>query len=177
MDKTIQDLLTLARLARQPLRPERVDLGQMAREIIAELTAGELERAIDWVVPDLTVEADAAVARLVLRHLLENAFESTAGRIGARIELGRQADPRGGCLFVRDNGAGFDASSSQRRGEPQQKSDTSGEFLCTGIGLATVARAVRHHGGTLRVESRPGRGAAYYFTLPVPSGRTDSEAA
>ena len=93
-----------------------------------------------------------------------NAWKFTGKREDARIEFG-VATNRGGPVYsVRDNGAGFDMKCADRLFAPFQRLHGD-EFPGTGIGLATVQRVVRRHGGRVWAESAPGRGTAIHFTL------------
>ena len=103
---------------------------------------------------------------LLMRHLLNNAWQYTVGRPEARVEVGWTApEAERPVYFVRDNGVGFDAAAQERLFAPFHHPRGAGEGGGVGIGLAAAARIVRAHGGRIWGESRPGEGATFYFQL------------
>jgi light-regulated signal transduction histidine kinase (bacteriophytochrome) len=166
MSELIDDLLNLSRISRLPLSRSAVDLSALAREIIADLQQHHPHR-VQWTVAEgLRANADPRLVKIVLENLLGNAVKFTAKRSGARAELG-QADIDGTtAFFVRDNGAGFDEAYAAKLFSPFQRLHAEKEFPGTGIGLATVQRVVRRHGGRAWANGTVDGGATFYFTLP-----------
>ena len=122
---------------------------------------------VDFVVaPDINVKADAGLLRIVLDNLLGNARKFTANRVDAKIEFGCALIDGTPTLFVRDNGAGFDAAYADKLFAPFQRLHAQSEFTGTGIGLATVRRIITRHGGQVWAEGAVNQGATIHFTLP-----------
>ncbi|WP_084776870.1 PAS domain-containing protein [Anabaena sp. PCC 7108] len=173
MGELIDDLLQLSRVTRSQMRLTQVNLSAIAQEIAQELNDRNPERQVNWLIsPDLIVSGDQQLLRIVLENLLNNAWKFTSVKIQANIELGCMNSRRNNdsCLayFVRDNGVGFDATYAHKLFQPFQRLHTVEEFPGTGIGLATVQRIVRRHGGDVWAEGWVGEGAAFYFKLSVP---------
>ena len=166
MGHLIDDLLKLSRVSRREMRIAPVDLSAMAREVVEELRAAEPERRAEWVIaPEVSVEGDPGLLRVVLQNLFGNAWKYSSGCDAARIEFG--VGEKGGrpVYFVRDNGAGFDMAYAQKLFVAFQRLHSPAEFSGTGIGLATVARVIHRHGGEVWAEGRVGEGASFFFTL------------
>jgi signal transduction histidine kinase len=169
MDNLIDDLLDLSRVSRGPLRREPVDLSAVATGIIDELRRSQPEREVEFVTEEgLTAFADANLLTVALENLLGNAWKFTSKQPQATIEFG--STPREGTedhtsFFVRDNGVGFEMAYSEKLFGAFQRLHGSEEFEGTGIGLATVQRIVRRHGGRVWAEGEVGRGATFFFTL------------
>jgi PAS domain S-box-containing protein len=108
------------------------------------------------------VRGDRRLLRVVLENLLGNAFKFTSRTEAARLEVGCQA---GRVFFVRDNGVGFDPAYGGKLFGAFERLHRADEFPGTGIGLATVERIIRRHGGRVWAESAVGQGATFYFTL------------
>lgn len=170
MNSMIETLLSLSRMTSRELTRERVDLSQIARELADDLRAHDQARVVEFVIaPDLRVDGDSTLLRLVLQNLLGNAWKFTAKNPQARIELG--VKPEGGTpnFFVKDNGAGFDMRFAEKLFGLFQRFHSASEFAGTGVGLATVQKIIRRHGGRIWAEAipapNPGHGATFYFTL------------
>ncbi len=167
MNELIKALLQLARVSRNEMRVEPVDLSTLCREVEQELRATEPERQIELLVaPGLTAQGDPALLRAALQNLLGNAWKFTRDRTPGRITVGAQVQAGRPVFFVRDNGAGFDMAYAAKLFAPFQRLHSQKEFSGTGIGLATVQRIIHRHGGTVWAEGAVGQGATFYFTLP-----------
>lgn len=168
MGSLIDDLLNLAKVARQEVRRIDVDLAAMAREIALRLRTEEPDRDVDVVIPEkLAVKCDAGLMSVVMENLLSNAWKYTGKKSHARIEIGTRLQPDGTTVFfVEDNGAGFDSKRANALFTPFQRQHTASEFPGTGIGLATVQRIIHRHGGRIWANAEVDRGATFSFTCP-----------
>lgn len=170
MGQLIDALLDLSRVSRAELRRERVDLSTMARDVVAELREREPDRVVEVIVTDgLTAEGDPRLLRVVLQNLIGNAWKFTSKRTDARIEFGATDQDAHTAWFVRDNGAGFEAAYAAKLFGAFQRLHGSDEFPGTGIGLATVMRIVRRHGGHVWAEGVVDHGATFWFALSTPA--------
>ncbi|MBI2382801.1 MAG: hypothetical protein HYV18_01845 [Gammaproteobacteria bacterium] len=166
MGQLIDALLSLSRVSRGEMRRERVDLSDLARKIMAKFRQAQPERQVELVVEEgLTARVDRRLLEVALSNLLDNAWKFTGKRAAARIEFGARAGVRPRVYFVRDNGAGFDARYVDKLFGVFQRLHSTQDFEGTGIGLATVYRIVRRHGGRVWAEGEVNRGATFYFTL------------
>jgi len=169
MGTLIDALLELSRLNRGELQRERLDLSELARRVAAELAETEPARTVELRIAEgLEARADTRLARALLANLLGNAWKFTARHETARIEVGAAegdgADEH--VFFVRDDGAGFDMAYSDKLFGAFQRLHSTSEFPGLGIGLATVKRIVRRHGGRVWAEGAVEKGATFFFTLP-----------
>jgi signal transduction histidine kinase len=163
----IDDLLQLSRVGRGELRKGRVDLGELAQRIAADLQAAS-GREVDLVIEDdLVVHGDRRLMRLALEHLIGNSWKFTAPSPAPRIECRAERATGHTVIVVRDNGVGFDAARADRLFQPFQRLHGT-EFAGAGIGLAVVHKIVTRHGGRVWAEGHPGQGASFSFTLPAP---------
>lgn len=166
MGQLIDDLLRLSRVTRQELRYTTVDLTAAATEIITRLRQQEPERPVECLVqPDLQVEGDPHLLKVVLENLLANAWKFTRHVSQARIECGALQETERLVYYVSDNGAGFNMAYTHKLFAPFQRLHRIEEFEGTGVGLATVRRIIERHGGDIWAKGEPGQGATFYFTL------------
>jgi two-component system sensor histidine kinase PilS (NtrC family) len=171
LEKLVTEFLAFARPA--PLRPRRTDLALLAGETLdvfahdptgASLT---IERALS----PASADVDPDRLRQVLWNLLLNARQAVeaTGRAAGRVAVAAGQGPAGPWLSVEDDGIGIDPADRQRIFVPFYSTREQG----TGLGLATVHRVVEAHGGSIEVESEPGRGARFTVRLPPPSPPAD----
>ncbi len=170
MGELIDDLLTLSRVSRGELRKESVDLSDMARKIIRQLQANEPRRVQFKIQDGMVDEGDAALLRAMLENLIGNAWKFTSKKTAAEIEFGMQPGSLPPVYFVADNGAGFDMAYSEKLFGVFQRLHSAEEFEGTGIGLATVRKIVKRHGGKVWAKASVNAGATFYFTLREGEG-------
>lgn len=166
MSALIEDLLRLSRVSRAELDITDLNLSEIAATIADELQRENSGRHVDFFyAPGLRVRGDAGLLRAALMNLLQNAWKFTSRQTRGRVEFG--AMQRAGVMvyFVRDNGAGFDMTHVDRLFAAFQRLHSEREFAGTGIGLATVRRIMRRHGGEVWAEAEIDKGATFYFTL------------
>jgi PAS domain S-box-containing protein len=166
MARLIDDLLQLSRVTRAEMAPEPVDLAEIAADVLGDLRSGDASRKVDVQMPEhLVANGDAKLLEVLLANLLGNAWKFTSGKELAHIELGTEHTDHETVYYVRDDGAGFDPVYADKLFTPFQRLHTSDEFPGTGIGLATVKRIVRRHGGNVWAEGAVGSGTTVRFTL------------
>jgi light-regulated signal transduction histidine kinase (bacteriophytochrome) len=166
MGVLIDDLLYLSSVSRREMRREKVDLSALARDVAEDLRRNEPERRARFVIAEgLSAEGDTGLLRVVMENLLGNAWKFTAREPEALIEFGVLEQDGEPVYYVRDNGVGFDEGYVEKIFGPFQRLHGEDQFEGTGVGLATVDRIVRRHGGNLWAEGEVGRGATFYFTL------------
>jgi light-regulated signal transduction histidine kinase (bacteriophytochrome) len=166
MARLIDDLLNLSRMMRSEMTNEWVDLSALVKGCTQELEQSYLEREVEVIVEDgIVAEGDQRLLRVVLENLLRNAWKFTGHQPQARVEFGLTELEGIPTYFVRDNGVGFDMAYADKLFGAFQRLHGTSEFPGTGIGLATVQRIIRRHGGSVWAEGAEGRGATFYFTL------------
>jgi PAS domain S-box-containing protein len=181
MSQLIDDFLRLAGINYAQLKVGAVNLSEMARQVVEALREQEPERLVDMrIQPDLIVNGDISLLRILLEHLIGNAWKFTTHQKPAVIELGKAVDdPANPVFYVRDNGVGFDMKYADRLFKPFQRLHMFSEFPGTGIGLATSRQIVEKHQGRIWAESAINQGTTVSFSMPVagpalPLRNTDS---
>lgn len=166
MEELIEALLALSQVTKAEIKREEVDLSRLALDITTELQLTAPGRQVVFnIAADVTACCDPELAHVVLENLLGNAWKYTGKRPDARIDFGAREDEGKKVYFIRDNGAGFDMKKAGNLFKPFQRLHSSSDFSGTGIGLATVERIIKHHGGRVWGEGEPEKGATFYFTF------------
>ena len=181
MQDLIEDLLTLSRVTTRALPFDRVDLSEVAEEVVSDLEAvieesgGRVELGV---LP--TVDADRPQIRQLFQNLIGNALKfHTEGQVpvvkvrGEVFEDRRRARSKSSAknkvcrITVEDNGIGFDEEHLERIFVPFQRLHGRNVYEGTGMGLAICRKVVERHGGEITAHSASGQGATFVVTLPV----------
>ena len=168
MGQLIDDMLLLSRVTRSEMHVQQVDMTELARDAASDLISSNPGRVVQLdVEPGMTAMGDPRLLHIVFANLLDNAWKFTSRHEHAHVVVGTVEDPdHGHAFFVRDDGAGFDPRYASKLFVAFQRLHSLEEFPGTGIGLATVWRAVRRHGGSTWAEGEIDHGATFYFTIP-----------
>lgn len=169
MTEIMDGLLALSRATGQEGEAAMVDLAGIAAEIAGDLKqqyrGHDVEVAFQ---AGMVVSADPRLMRTLLANLLENAWKYTSGVAAPRVRFESRVAPDGGRVYeVADNGVGFDMRFAGKLFKPFRRLHSARDFPGMGLGLATVARIVRHYGGEIGAEGAEGQGAVFRFTLPA----------
>ena len=103
--------------------------------------------------------------QIALDNLLSNAWKYTQKTAHPKFSFGMKRENGKAIYFIKDNGAGFDMTYSNKLFGAFQRLHSSSEFEGTGVGLATVQRIIRRHGGSIWADAQVDKGATFYFTL------------
>jgi signal transduction histidine kinase len=166
MGHLVDDLLNLARLGRRELSLQVTGLNSLVEDVLKDVKADNENREIQWNIQPLPfVECDPALVRQVFSNLLSNAAKYTRPRKQATIEVSQMNGDGQPIILVRDNGVGFSMKYADKLFGVFQRLHRPEDFEGTGVGLATVQRIVRKHGGRVWAEAELDKGATFYFTL------------
>ena len=166
MQDLIQGLLEYSRTGTRQVAIDDVDLSETLRLVRADLAHAIAESRATIHAGELpVVRADATQMRQLLQNLVGNALKFR-GELPPVIEIDARDSPEAWAVTVRDNGIGLEPRFAERIFQVFQRLNPGEKYPGTGIGLAVCRRIVERHGGTIAVESTPGTGAAFTFTLP-----------
>lgn len=167
MQMLLRDLLELSRIGRIINEPVETSVGEIVREALA-LVDGQLQARgvrVEYTDEDLTIFGDRVRLVEVMQNLLDNAVKFMGSQPHPQIRIGAIRDEQGKPIFfVQDNGIGIAPQFSNRIFGLFNKLDADSQG--SGVGLTLVKRIIEVHGGRIWVESQPGEGATFYFTLP-----------
>lgn len=172
MGRLIDALLSLSKVTLRDYKPEMVDLSEIVQNAISKYRDEEPDRTVNVeIMPNLKHMADRSLVGIVLDNLLGNAWKYTSKNSKPKIEFGANNNGSKTIYFVQDNGVGFDMKYSNKLFSAFQRLHSDDEFEGTGIGLVTVSRIIRRHGGRVWAEANPGKGATFFFTLDAESSQ------
>ena len=175
MSELIDGLLVLSRATRAEMRHDTIDLSAMADGILADLMHADPQRKVACEIESgLSAYGDTRMVDAAMRNLLGNAWKFTLHVPQPSIRFYAKEENETRFFCVTDNGAGFHMAHAGKLFQPFQRLHRQEEFPGTGIGLATVSRIVQRHGGVMKAEGAPGKGATFCFSL-APAGEAGKE--
>ncbi|MBC3764349.1 sensor histidine kinase [Neptunicella marina] len=166
MAELVESLIDLAKVSRATINRQKVNISSTATDVVNELRMQFPGKQQVSVQENLICQTDPALIRIVLNNLLGNAWKFSAKQPQPVIAFGlSHYIDNTAVYFVRDNGVGFDMDYAERLFQPFQRLHTVKDYPGTGIGLATVHRIIRKHGGKIWAQSQINQGSTFYFTL------------
>jgi signal transduction histidine kinase len=165
MSRLIDGVLSYSRVGREQSALQRVDSNAVVEEIIDSLKPlSGISVRIEGSLP--VVLFDRTQLTQVLQNLIQNGVQHIGRQSGEVLVSGRE-DARSFEFTVRDDGVGIPETHLHRIFQMFYALDPEGDT--TGVGLAIVKKIVEMRGGSVSVDSAPGRGASFHFTIPKPS--------
>ncbi len=169
MSELINDLLALSRVTEYEMNLQTIDFSTLTDTILHNLSGDPNRDVVCYIEKGITATGDIQLLRLLMENLLGNAWKFTSRTESPIIEFFTFHEDGRTVYCVKDNGAGFEQQYADRLFQPFQRLHTADEFEGSGIGLATVARVIKRHGGTIWAEGKVNSGASFYFTLSSAS--------
>lgn len=165
----LDGLARLARVGRKPMAPRLVDVDALVRSVFA--AARPPERSVDLHIdePLPAIVADPELLRSAFSELISNAVRFTSHAEKASVSVGARHDDEANTVdyWVADDGVGFDERFAAKLFHVFERLHSREEFPGAGAGLAVVRRIAERHGGSVRAEGVPGRGATFHLMLPA----------
>jgi signal transduction histidine kinase/sensor domain CHASE-containing protein len=165
MQELLKDLLELSKVGRMSNHAATFNMTELANEVVellqGILCAKKIKVTVQENMPDLTT--DKQRIKEVLQNLVENAAKFMDNNKNACITIGCRTTENENVFFIEDNGPGIEAKYQHKIFGLFDKLDQHSEG--TGIGLALVKRIIELHNGRIWVESNPGKGSVFFFTV------------
>jgi light-regulated signal transduction histidine kinase (bacteriophytochrome) len=171
MQTLITDLLAFARVGTQGKAFAPADLNVLLAQTLDNLqTSLQAVHATVTSDPLPCLPVDAPQIRQLFQNLIGNALKFRS-ELPPEIHIGARKEKEQWLFGVRDNGIGIEPQYFQRIFQVFQRLHTRKAFPGTGIGLAICKKIAERHGGTIWVESQPGQGSTFYFSIPINAGK------
>jgi signal transduction histidine kinase len=167
----LDDLLewTISQNEGSRFNPVKINLNQMVTDEIENIRASAIQKQITLnhsIIPDLNVTADIQMVKTIIRNLISNAIKYTS--TGGEIMISATESKKFVEIVVKDNGIGISPEAQRALYKIKAFHSTTGtnNEKGTGLGLILCREFVEMHGGNIRIESEPGKGSKFKFTLP-----------
>ncbi|MCB9073016.1 MAG: HAMP domain-containing histidine kinase [Bdellovibrionaceae bacterium] len=169
LDRQIDKILALYRLSNQSLEKKRIDLSELVTEILDLFKAQYPHRCVEFHVgKNLETFADPDLIRIAIENLISNAFKYSSRKNTTWICFDKCPDQQyHNTFYIEDHGVGFDPQKANELFKPLARLHDQRDFQGTGLGLASVARIIELHDGTVAAKSEPLKGSTFYFSLPA----------
>lgn len=171
----VEDMLDYLKLGTKTIERKRIDMNALVAAVEAGIDEESAMRTkIEWRNGDLPEAlGDEGFIRVILTNLLSNAAKFSSHLPQSIVEVTSEKGPQGEDVYVvRDNGAGFDPARTSKMFGLFQRFHDAKAFPGTGVGLAIVKLLIEKHVGRIWVESSPGTGSTFYFTLQAAGEKT-----
>lgn len=167
----ITELLEYARLGNKSFAPAPVDMNKLTKQVLEDLKVTIQETGAEIDFTDLPqVQADENQMYKLILNLVQNAIKFRGNR-APHISIDFSEDESNWTFRIRDRGIGFDMSFRDKIFIIFQRLHSRDEYPGTGMGLAVCKRIVERHGGIIDVESAPGEGSEFRFSIPKRQNR------
>ena len=164
MGQLIDALLQLSRITRAELNREGTDITAIVKHVAANLAEETPDRAVRFTIEEgMHGDADAKLLQVAFENLMGNAVKFSGKVDSPVVEVGWDTEQK--AWFVKDNGAGFDMYYAEKLFNAFNRLHGDKDFKGSGIGLATVARVIRRHHGSIWADAKVDGGATFWFTL------------
>jgi len=172
MGELIDDLLNFSRIGRSSLNPLLLDMKSIVISVFADISSAKEKSRTKMKIGKLhKAFGDANLIKLVWNNLISNAIKYSSKQNISEIAVSSQLKYDRITYSVKDNGVGFDMNYKHKLFGVFQRLHGESEFEGNGVGLAIVQRIILKHGGTVWAEGEVGKGATFYFSLPVQDKR------
>jgi light-regulated signal transduction histidine kinase (bacteriophytochrome) len=172
MQELINDLLAYSRVGTRALHVEALDTGQLVDQVIGDLAAAIADAGASVTRDELPiVRADGTQLRQLFQNLIANGIKFSRPDTPPHVHVSARRDRSAWSFAISDNGIGIEAQYLDRIFVLFQRLHSRGEYPGTGIGLAICKKIIERHGGHIDVESQPGKGTTFSFTIPTQEQR------
>lgn len=167
MGMLIDDLLTFSRLGRKEVQKTTVHMKMLVENVLSDINKIPAHNATIQVGELHPIEADPTLISQVFINLFSNAIKYSSKENEPVIRIQSEMNAKEVIYSVQDNGVGFDMKYAHKLFGVFQRLHHKDEFEGTGVGLAIIERIITRHGGRVWAEASPGKGATFFFSLPV----------